>query len=497
MVELRDYQTEAVDRVRAAYRQQHRRVLLVAPTGAGKTVIFSHIAAGAARKGNRVLILAHRDVICDQISAELTKNELDHGLIMAGKPTRPAVAAQVGMMGTVATRLAALDPSLIIIDEAHRACGRTYMGILAAFPRAATLLVTATPRRTDGRPMGDVADVLVEGPTVQWLMERGYLSKYRLFCPPVIAALDDISAVGGDYNNRELQDAMNRPEITGDALEHYLRVSPGKRFVAFTTGTAHSDEVAQRFTAGGVPTRNIDGTMKRSHIASVLAALESGEIMGVTSCNLISEGFDLPAVETAILLRPTMSLIVYLQQVGRVLRRAPGKEFAIVLDHVGNSFKFLPDGRCFRKHGLPDELRKWSLDGAEKKKKRAQVEEDVSIRRCSECFANFAGHLRRCPYCAHENEVVVREIEQVDGMLKDLTADKELYESLKSMDYSDFMKSVKSVDEIKAFRQAKGHRPMWAINTAVEKLNVTPTEAARMLGYKPGILYAAGKRRSA
>ena len=325
MVKLYDYQQLAVDRVREAYRSGSRRVLLVIPDGCGKTVIFSHIAAGAARKGNSVLILAHRDVICDQISAELARNDLDHGLIMAGKPTRPLAPAQIGMMGTVATRLESVNPALIIIDEAHRARGRTYMNILAAFPKAARLLVTATPRRTDGRAMGDVADVLVEGPTVQWLMENGYLSKYQLFCPPVVASLDGLSTSHGDYNSRELQDAMNRPEITGDALEHYLRVSAGKRFVAFTTGTDHSDEVARRFSAGGVPTRNIDGTMRRSHISDVLRSLESGEIMGVTSCNLISEGFDLPAVETAILLRPTMSLIVYLQQVGRSLAPVRGK----------------------------------------------------------------------------------------------------------------------------------------------------------------------------
>ena len=134
------------------------------------------------------------------------------------------------------------------------------------------------------------------------------------------------------------------------------------------------------------------------------------------------------------------------------------------------------------------------MDGAEKKKKREQIEADVSIRRCTECFANFAGHLRCCPYCSHENEVMVREIDQVDGTLMNLTADQELYESLKSMDYSDFMKSVKSIDEIKAFRKAKGHRPMWAVNTAVEKLNVTPIQATRMLGYKPGILYTQARR---
>lgn len=489
MVQLYDYQQIAVDQVREAYRSGAKRVLLVSPTGSGKTVIFSHIAAGAARKGNTVLILAHRDVICDQISEELKRNGLDHGLIMSGRPRRPLIPAQIGMMATVVSRTESVTPNLIVIDEAHRACGHTYMKILGSYPGAASLLVTATPKRTDGRPMADVADALVEGPTVSWLMENGYLSKYQLFCPPLVAKIDDISVERGEYKQREMQQVMNRPEITGDALEHYLRVSSGRRFVAFTTGTAHSDDVARRFTAAGVPTQNIDGTMKKSHISSVLRALENGEIIGVTSCNLISEGFDLPAIETAILLRPTMSLIVYLQQVGRVLRRATGKMYAIILDHVGNSFKFLPDGTCYRKHGLPDEVRQWSLDGAEKKKKRQKIETDISTRRCDQCFMPMSSTLRRCPFCHFEKEITPREIEQIEGTLINLTNNKELYESLKSMDYGDFMKMPKTVEEIKEFRKIRGYRPGWAIRATVESLNVSQAEAARMLGYKPGYLY--------
>lgn len=480
-VKLRPYQEEAVGRVRGAYKAGHRRVLLVSPTGSGKTVTFVYLCERAAAAGKRVLITAHREQICDQISETLTSFGVPHGTIMSGR-SMTGYHVQVGMMQTVARRMSVLrQPDFIVVDEAHRAPGPTYRRILDEWTAARTLLVTATPQRTDGKGLNTVADVMVHGPSVRWLIDHGHLAKYRLFCPPPLIDLSGVRRVAGDVNQGDLQAATDKPEITGDALAHYKRLASGKRFVVFTTGTEHSRHIAEKFTAEGVPTRYISGDMDRGVVSGILRDLAAGKVLGVASCNLISEGFDLPSIECAILLRYTESIIVYLQQVGRALRPSPGKQYAIILDHVGNSVRYMPDGTVMERHGLPDKDRTWSLDAKEKPAKELK-EADIPLKQCNPgCFMWYSGNLRVCPHCGLGHTPRSREVNEIDGELAEV--------DYKAMAHKELLEGIKSIDDIKRVRAAMGYKAAWALRCANERLGMTPHAAAKALGYKPGVVW--------
>ncbi|MCK6478599.1 MAG: DEAD/DEAH box helicase [Planctomycetaceae bacterium] len=386
---LRPYQVEAVRALRAAFAAGKRAPVYQLPTGGGKTVVFAHIAREGAKRGTRVLILVHRRELLLQGSRALREVGLDHGLIA---PTLPPSDAQV-RIASVQTLVRRLDhvspPDLVVIDEAHHAVAGSWRRVLEQWPRARVLGVTATPARLDGKGLGvhvdGPFDHLVLGPSVRALTEAGFLAPADVYAPPMKADLSGVGTRLGDFDRREMRLRMDKPVISGDAVDHYLRLTPGRPAIAFCTSVEHAEHVAEAFTDADVPAASIDGGMSDVERDGVLEDLARGEIQVLTSCEIVSEGFDLPAVEVAILLRPTQSLTLYLQQVGRVLRPAPGKASATVLDHVGN----------VKRHGLPDADRSWDLDGA---MRRSAGEAPVC--RCPECFACHPP-ARMCPVCGH------------------------------------------------------------------------------------------------
>jgi DNA repair protein RadD len=410
-IQLRDYQKAGVEEIRDAYRLGCRAVLFVLSTGGGKTVTFSYIVGSSAAKAKRSLVLVHREKLVAQASATFDQFGIEHGLIMSGR-SQTNIPVQIGMVGTVARRLDRMKPpDFIVIDEAHHATASTYRKILDAFPKARLLGVTATPQRTDGTGLGDIFERMVEGPSMAELMERGALAPYKLFGPPPKADLSGVKITRGDFDAKQAAAAMDRATVTGDAVEHYRRLAPGKRALAFCVSREHARHVAETFAGAGIPAENIDGTTKDPN--AMIGRFERGETLVLSSCDLISEGFDVPAVEAAILLRPTQSVIIYLQQPGRALRPHPGKEAAIILDHVGN----------FRMHGFPDDPRAWTLEGR-KKGERVQVGR-IPVTTCSSCFAAYRPQLDRCPHCGELRDQSGRTVEYVDGELIEITPEVE------------------------------------------------------------------------
>ncbi len=410
MIHLRDYQSDCIGEIRAAYRAGRRSPLLVSPTGSGKTVMFAYISQGTSRKGNRVLILVHRQELVDQTCRTLLAFGVDHGVIAAGRSPDRTHAVQVGSVQTVVRRLDYFRPDLIIIDEAHHGTAGSWRKVLDANPQARILGVTATPERLDGKGLKDVFDDLIRGPEVSWLIDNGHLSRPRYYAPPQAANLTGLHMRGGDYAKDELAKAMDDKAITGDAVEHYARICGGVPAVAFCVSVAHAQHVAEQFQAAGFRAAVLDGTLDRDSRRDRVKALGDGRLQVLTSCEIINEGFDLPIVTAAILLRPTMSLGLHLQQVGRVLRPAPGKDRAIILDHVGN----------LARHGFAEDVRDWSLEGRPKKKKRkADDEADVNVRQCPSCYCAHAP-AASCPECGHVYQLTQREIEVRDGTLVEL-----------------------------------------------------------------------------
>lgn len=410
MLELRSYQAQAIEDLRQAFRSGARAPLLVAPCGMGKTVCFSAITAGAVERGRRVLILVHRRELIRQASAKLTWAGVAHGIIAAGfDPSDHRV--QVASVQTLARRLERLtwQPDLIVVDEAHHAVAGTWGSVLDHWPEAYRLGVTATPVRRDGRGLGSMFDRLVLGPSVQELTAQGFLTPARIYAPASAFQSFKIRVRSGDYAPEEAAAQLDKPTITGDAIEHFQRLGRGCSAIAFCCTTQHAEHVASQFRACGIRSHVVLGTTPVEEREQLIADLGTGALQVLVSVDVISEGTDVPSVGCAILLRPTQSEGLYLQQVGRVLRPAPGKDHALILDHVGN----------VHRHGFPDDHREWSLDDA-RRRVRGGGPPAPAVRTCPSCFAAFKPQLL-CPvcgtYCAPEPK---RELKQIDGELEEL-----------------------------------------------------------------------------
>jgi superfamily II DNA or RNA helicase len=299
-MQLRPYQSEIIDAVREAFKAS-RNVLLVSPTGSGKTVMFSYLAKAVTSKGKRVYILVHRDELVDQVSNTLHMFGVPHGFIAAGRPAS-ADAVQVCSVFTLANRLTSYpQPEMLIIDEAHHAAqGSTWARVLGYWSKSFKLGVTATPIRLDGRDLSANFDTMIEGPTVAELIENGDLCKYTMYTPPVV--LDKLRMRMGDYAKNDLAAAMDKPSVTGNAVEHYARLASGKRALVFCVSLDHAAHTAAAFSAKGIRAARIDGGMDKKDRRALVASFARGDTQVMTSCDLVSEGFDLPSIEVAVLL---------------------------------------------------------------------------------------------------------------------------------------------------------------------------------------------------
>lgn len=359
-----------MQRIRSSFRH-NRRVLAVAPTGAGKTVVFSYITTNAVAKNKRVIIAAHRVEIVQQISDALTSMGVRHGRIQTGH-TMTDDPVQIAMIITLGKRLHKLPAvDLLVFDECHHAVSQSYQSAMAAWPSARILGVTATPERLDGKGLGDCFDDMVVGPAMAELIEAGFLAPYTYLAPPETLDLAGVKKRNGDFAIDELADVMKKSVIVGDAIGHYRKHLNGRPAIAFCVNVDTAEQTAAQFRAAGFRAASVDGTMNHTTRRDTITAIGDGRLNVLTSCQLISEGTDIPVVAGAILLRPTLSLGMYLQQVGRCLRPKPDGGNALILDHVGN----------VHRHGLPDATRAWTLDGKTKK--------EGGIATCKECFRVF------------------------------------------------------------------------------------------------------------
>ena len=424
---------------------QTNRALLVMPTGSGKTVVFSEICRLACEKSRKVLILVHRRELVTQASDKLTKAGVEHGIIAAGfDPSDHPV--QVASVQTLIRRLNSADftPDLIIIDEAHHAVAGSWDKIIAHFTDAKIIGVTATPSRLDGRGLGSHFSTLVSGPSVEQLTKLGFLSQHRVFAPPVIADLSNVKTRAGDYAKDDLSNAMDRPTITGDAISHYRRLADGLPAIAFCCSIAHATSVCASFNAAGYRAKLVTGNMPMEERDEAISGLADGRTQILCSVDVVSEGTDVPAVSAAILLRPTQSEALYLQQVGRILRPQPGK-IAIVLDHVGSTLK----------HGFVDDLRKWSLDS---KPRRKNFEGVPSVRQCPMCFAAFRPQ-PVCPMCGHEFPVKQkRQLTEREGELREMRRQDAIERREKRQEIG----RARTLPELLALAKKKGYKPGWA-----------------------------------
>jgi superfamily II DNA or RNA helicase len=321
MIELRPYQQALISDIRERFKGFDRTVLVQLATGGGKTVTSAYMVKTAAERGRRCWWVVHRREIILQASRTFWSMEIPHSLVMGGSISDREAMVQVGSVQTLARRLGKLPPpDLIIFDECHHMGASQYQAIFDAYPRAQVVGLTATPWRLDGRGLGTWFEGMVQGPSVADLMERGALCDYQLYAP----SSADVSAVatqGGDFKRDELAKVMDKPSIVGDAVAHYRKLANGKRAIAFAVSVEHSKHVAEQFRSAGIPAAHVDGSMDTGARDAIVSDFAAGTIQVLTNADLFGEGFDVPAVEAVILLRPTQSLSLHLQQIGRASAR--------------------------------------------------------------------------------------------------------------------------------------------------------------------------------
>lgn len=390
MSDLRPYQTEGVTLVEEAWRRGCRAPLLVAPTGSGKTVVVAELIRRSVQRSWRVLFLAPRRELIDQAHDKLTAAGLDVSVVMAGDNRRNDVArVTVASVDTLHARrmpdgsYRVLDPDLIVVDEAHLFATPLRTRLLMHWPKARLVGLTATPARRDGRALGTVFDELIEVASVAQLTAEGYLVPGRYFSlgdPD----LSKVRTTAGDWNQRDLAAAMDKPALVGDVVSTWLARAGGRRTVVFASSIGHSAGLANAFRAQGVSAEHVDANTPTVERTAIFERFRSGDTQVLTNCTLASYGFDLPELDCVQLCRPTRSLVLYLQMLGRGLRPAPGKADCLVLDHSG----------AVRRFGFADEERHWVLEGRAMSLREKPPARAATFHQRRNC--EIARNVRRC-----------------------------------------------------------------------------------------------------
>lgn len=394
-MQLRPYQLAALDRLQQAFGRGSLAVLLALPTGAGKTVCACEIMRRALLKQRRVLFLVHRVELIDQAVARLAAFGIDAGVILARRDEARHHPIQVASIQTLARRDKP-DAEILFIDEAHHAAAKSYADILAAYPGRWIIGLSATPCRLDGRPLRPPFDTLVVGATPRELCDSGALIEPIVYSHPDKPDLTGIRIKAGDYDQAGLALACEKATLVGSIVKHWQERGDGLRTLCFAVSIDHSKMIVDDFCRAGVRAEHLDGRASPVARAATLERLKCGDTQLVSNCQLFTEGYDLPDLAVAIIARPTASLSLWRQMVGRIMRPAPGKTHAVVLDHAGNAIA----------HGLPTDETAWSLDGKLKKPK------GLALTTCPNCYAVHKP-APRCPECGWAPPVV--EADEHDG----------------------------------------------------------------------------------
>lgn len=452
---LRNYQIELILGIKKSMLAGNRRIMVQSPPRSGKTVCMAHIAKNATDKGKQVLFFSHRKEINEQVAETFIKGGVDIHLVT------------IGTVGSIVRKLGRLPtPTLILVDEAHHIKASQYQKILKYYAQAMQLFFTGTPIRLDGAGFHDLADDLVIGKSIQWLIDNGNISPFDYYS---INLLDKskLKKRQGEYTNQSIDEGLDTKTQHGDYLTHYERLAKGKQAIVYCHSVDYAERVSKRFSKAGYQAAVVSGKTPKVERERAMRAFREGRVTIMVNVNLFTEGIDLPGVDVCIMLRPTASLSLYLQFAMRALNPREGKR-AILIDHVGN----------YIQHGLPTDDREWSLKGVTKAKKSKPEEETPKT--CEACFATFYRDQiieGKCPYCG-EPLKIIKDIEQgiTDETLTIINPDMEfitvngekievtreearIYKHVKT--YGRQYSRCGTLAELKAFRIINGYAPGW------------------------------------
>jgi DNA repair protein RadD len=421
MIALRPFQCSIIDDIERAIASGKRRILVVLPTGGGKTVVAADLFKRAKGRHQTALFLAHRREIITQTSQRLTEHGMPlgvHGVIMAERTheLRPMAPIQVASIDTlhargIRNRSMELPPAdIVAFDEAHRVRGRTRENLVKQYPDAILFGFTATPCRGDGKGLGNIFEAMIAGPQVAELTVLGFLVPTKVYAPIYRDIAKGVRTEKGDYVISALSARMNTTELVGDVVRDWLAHGERRRTVCFCVDVAHSAHVRDAFLHADVRAEHLSGETPVAEREAILARLAAGETEVVSNCMVLTEGWDCPPVSCCVLARPTKQLGLYRQMVGRILRPFEDKADAVILDHAGAVYR----------HGLPSDDIGWTLEADRKARnvtaearKRGSVHE---IARCPECDAILGGP-PPCWSCGWLPLRRGRDVEFVDGEL--------------------------------------------------------------------------------
>lgn len=432
-MKLREYQADLIGRIRLSIMHGHKSIVSVLGCGGGKSIIQAEIAHSATDKGNRVLFLVHRKELCEQIANTFTAQGVDMD------------RCSVSMVQTVSRHIdKLLEPKIIITDEAHHSTANSYKKIYEAFPDALRLGFTATPCRLNAGGLGEVYEDLITSVSTQWLIENHYLSPYKYYSVK-LADTSGLHIKAGDYKADEVAELMQNSEIYGETVKQWEKLAKGKKTIAYCASVEAAEETAEQFRQSGYTAASLSGNTPKELRAQIMQDFRDSKIMILTNCELFGEGLDVPDCECTVLLRPTQSLTLYIQQSMRSMRYMPDKT-AIIIDHVGN---------CYL-HGLPDDNREWTL---EPKAKQANM---VKIRECPMCFAVYPPTKQKCPYCGY---AAVKEIQRKDKEVVEIDlVEMKRQEDIRNTRLSDA--DLRTWPEVVEFQKLHKYKFAWCIRYA-------------------------------
>jgi len=382
---LRPYQTQAIERLRQKIRQGKRRLVLVMPTGGGKTVVAASMIHSSIGMGARSLFFAHRRELVDQCVEKLDSFGVKCGVIMAGDKRRDDyLPTQVASVQTLVRRLDRKPPANVVyVDECHHGTSETYQTVMDAYPGAIIIGLTATPWRADKIGLSDIYEDSVLACTPAELMRQGSLVYYDAFAYDA-PELHDVRVTAGDYNQTDLGIACNTKVLVASVVSEYMKHARGRRAIVFPVNVEHSLHLVEEFRLVGMTAEHVDSNTPTDQRKLIMQRFKTGDLTILSSVGVLTEGFDAPAAEVCILARPTKSLTLFIQMVGRVLRPSPdtGKVKALIHDHAGNTIR----------HGFIEEERDYSL--------LATPNTVRALHTCPACHKIFSttkqGH---CPHC--------------------------------------------------------------------------------------------------
>lgn len=381
MPKLRDYQQDLLDKTFQAFQQGYRRPLVVAPCGAGKTYIFAELIR---RTKGEALVLTHRQELLRQHEQLFRDLSIDN--------------ARVAMILTEANRLGQYPtPALIVTDEAHLSRSNSWMKVIDHYDTF-TAGFTATPCRLSGEPLSDIYDTMIQGVDVRWLIDHHRLAPYEYYAPTLVDA-SGLRTVGGDYVISDLEQLMNERAIYSDVIASYQKLAPGERTIAYCVSVAHAERTAESFNRASIRAEVLSARTPVRQRNAIMEDFRAGTIQVLCNVGIISEGVSIDGVSCCLLLRPTESVALGVQQMMRCMRYLPGKT-AKIIDCVGNYLRV----------GVPDDpTRTWSLEKPLVKRRDISPEGNFYIRSCPECFMTFPT-APICPFCGTEYPLHPREI---------------------------------------------------------------------------------------